>query len=344
MSIQNFIILFLTWIPISLILFDSFGNNNKIFQLFGISSATILVIGLIILSLIRIFVSYFSLPTVIRILFYILLFFIGGLTIFLTLWDSISTPNYVYSLTRLHLHRLGELSIFLIGILLLLQSNDRFNKYYKLMIFLQPLLLLLILYIVYQWPFSYFLELVKEDSFVEYMQFFVLLGGAFFIFTRLFRKHAPWKKLSVLFIISSLIFLLAVAGDEISWGQRILGITPPDYIVAGNRQHEITVHNTYGVEWMVDIIFVIIGLVGGLSSFFFKIFRVKKDYKNFIPSVHLCLFFLIPAVYYAHPLYAPERIFGQWSEVMELLLYMGIVLYLVETCSTLLSIKSSKKS
>ena len=38
-------------------------------------------------------------------------------------------------------------------------------------------------------------------------------------------------------------FLLFVAGEEISWGQRLLGLTPPSYFLAHNTQQEMNVHN-----------------------------------------------------------------------------------------------------
>ena len=37
--------------------------------------------------------------------------------------------------------------------------------------------------------------------------------------------------------------LLFVAGEEISWGQRILGFATPDALAALNRQDEFNVHN-----------------------------------------------------------------------------------------------------
>ncbi|MGH7637808.1 MAG: hypothetical protein ACREOK_09150, partial [Gemmatimonadaceae bacterium] len=39
------------------------------------------------------------------------------------------------------------------------------------------------------------------------------------------------------------LFLLFVAGEEMSWGQRLLGLTPPSYFLEHNTQQEMNLHN-----------------------------------------------------------------------------------------------------
>jgi hypothetical protein len=47
---------------------------------------------------------------------------------------------------------------------------------------------------------------------------------------------------NIFYLLLSLFFLLAFL-EEISWGQRILGIETPDLIAKVNRQNEINIHN-----------------------------------------------------------------------------------------------------
>ena len=39
------------------------------------------------------------------------------------------------------------------------------------------------------------------------------------------------------------LFCLFVAGEEFSWGQRLLGYFPPEFFLRNNLQQELTVHN-----------------------------------------------------------------------------------------------------
>lgn len=38
-------------------------------------------------------------------------------------------------------------------------------------------------------------------------------------------------------------FCLFVAGEEMSWGQRLIGYSPPEFFLANNFQQELTLHN-----------------------------------------------------------------------------------------------------
>jgi hypothetical protein len=42
--------------------------------------------------------------------------------------------------------------------------------------------------------------------------------------------------------------LFVAAGEEISWGQRLLGIETPSVLVDGNRQDELNLHNVEGLQ------------------------------------------------------------------------------------------------
>jgi hypothetical protein len=83
----------------------------------------------------------------------------------------------------------------------------------------------------------------QEDGFVEYSQFFLyLFAGAIFVYVaahRGFRNLWYWGY-AVLFLL--------VAGEEVSWGQRIFNEVVPPSIEAINVQHEMNLHNLNGVH------------------------------------------------------------------------------------------------
>ncbi len=85
-------------------------------------------------------------------------------------------------------------------------------------------------------------QAVQEDRFLEWATVwaFVLAGVAFAAAAVRQRRTAgrlPW------FLIGVCLFCWLVAGEEISWGQRILGYRPPVYFLEQNFQQELNLHN-----------------------------------------------------------------------------------------------------
>jgi hypothetical protein len=83
---------------------------------------------------------------------------------------------------------------------------------------------------------TWYESLMQEDRLVEWgtVWFFftaALLGG-----WRAVRERRPFDALVAL-------FCLFVAGEEFSWGQRLLGFTAPEVFLEHNRQQELTLHN-----------------------------------------------------------------------------------------------------
>ena len=108
---------------------------------------------------------------------------------------------------------------------------------------------------------------IKEDGIAEWLTVAGLLLGSLVCFSRfvkLFRKRSKWFLL-VTFGLG--LFLFFAAGEEISWGQRILGIETPEYFQQHNAQQETNLHNLIvgGVK-LNKLIFSVI-LVGLLSVF-----------------------------------------------------------------------------
>ena len=84
---------------------------------------------------------------------------------------------------------------------------------------------------------------VVEDGLVEYGTVLFLLLTGLFNFYKLIKYRSNhgilWMLGAVLF---GLLFVFG-AGEEISWGQRILGFETPEALKDINRQDELTLHN-----------------------------------------------------------------------------------------------------
>lgn len=89
--------------------------------------------------------------------------------------------------------------------------------------------------------------LLIEDGPVEWLQFACFLAAGLLGFAVARREWDRRNRVyGVLFTFFALMMLF-IAGEEISWGQRILGLETPEELDAINKQGEITAHNIYGV-------------------------------------------------------------------------------------------------
>lgn len=82
-----------------------------------------------------------------------------------------------------------------------------------------------------------------EDSLIENATAVLLVCAGFVLGTRVWHVR---KSLSRTALVLGLIYGLAylwAGGEEISWGQRILGFESPDYFLQNNDQQEFTFHN-----------------------------------------------------------------------------------------------------
>lgn len=96
---------------------------------------------------------------------------------------------------------------------------------------------ILAFYAVYFTPDKHFIGVVgTEDGFFEYLTAILfLIASGFFLFT--FRVYQ-----NIYFLLLALIFFFGF-GEEISWGQRILGFSTPSTLANINVQKEFTFHN-----------------------------------------------------------------------------------------------------
>lgn len=85
---------------------------------------------------------------------------------------------------------------------------------------------------------------VVEDGLIEWLTVLALVATMVVCFRRFWRLRQQAKPL---FLGMTLLFGLAFlfgAGEEISWGQRLLNIDSPEFFLEHNAQEEINLHNT----------------------------------------------------------------------------------------------------
>lgn len=248
------------------LLIESSGNPQSLRSLVGLSSATLIAPTAILAAL----YSYFYGPwlgrfwqKVLLLLWLLSGLLIGGLIFYEYQSDN---PNFTYSLLRLHPSRLLLDHLFLT--LLLLANNLR--KLWARPLWLitwLPVAAFTYLLLTSWLHFDFFAEITKEDNLIENLQVLLLLvsaSGCWWLSSRPSLRGKNW--LRMLSIILGLAFL-AVAGDEISWGERLLRLDGESVSRNLNRQGETTFHNLYAVDWALFNLYrflSFLGLLGGV--------------------------------------------------------------------------------
>lgn len=83
---------------------------------------------------------------------------------------------------------------------------------------------------------------IVEDGLVEWLTVAALAAGGGVCFYRAFRYRKKGAGFIFITILAGLVLILG-AGEEISWGQRILEIESTEYFLKHNTQGETNIHN-----------------------------------------------------------------------------------------------------
>lgn len=182
--------------------------------------------------------------------------------------------------------------------------------------------------------------LTSEDNVIEFLTAFgfVWIGILCLQLRPLLQKHLNYQPLGWLLIIAALGSFL-IAGEEISWGQRLLDIATPEAIATVNRQGEINLHNLESVWPFVYTAYLLLGSYGaGLWILRFGSAELLERSMNkagriwldlLVPSGYLVLNFGLIIIYVLlREWYGPWR-FVALEEISELLLCIGIVAHLL---------------
>lgn len=113
-------------------------------------------------------------------------------------------------------------------------------------------------------------------------------------------------------------FCIAAAGEEISWGQRLIGYTPPDLFLARNAQQEANLHNlaeAFGQpKWTLIAILAAYGVAAPLATRFVPVLRRLAERLGFTsPPLDVLPWF---AVTIAILVRYPVRFTGEWAEAL----------------------------
>lgn len=195
-----------------------------------------------------------------------------GFVLFLMLLEENHGSQYLKSTFFISYSRMIYLVVFTSALTTYGQSFYLSKSKIRLFLFFLPLSLYLLALFVYLRDNQLFRTLVKDDHLIEYSQFFLLILSS--IICLILQKYW-WQKektLAILFLLLA-IGCFFVAGEEISWGQRIFHIATPERLAEKNIQGELTVHNIGVLFALVYRAYMLIGLLGSTTWIFFKLLK-----------------------------------------------------------------------
>ncbi len=185
-------------------------------------------------------------------------------------------------------------------------KKTRFSVFLKnKIVFWLPLFLILLFFIFRFIDKEKYFSLIQEDGLIEYLQsFFYLTASIFTLATagRLLKNKQ--KKIAFFYFLFSFA-LFFVAGQEVSWGQRIFNLDNPNFFAQHNTQEEISIHNLGPIQDLLHFGYILIGFFGAFGYFLAQpiLKRYPKLKKNnnqllFLPQPITKLYFFLVALFY----------------------------------------------
>ncbi len=144
-------------------------------------------------------------------------------------------------------------------------QHHQASRPWTLTIFLLPLALALLLLGVKILAPAYYHDLIQEDCLLENLQFIFYLAAAILALLAAAgwrRAGRGWPAGAALLLG---LLLLVVAGDEISWAERILRYHLPQFFARYNVQREVSLHNLRVAQECLHTAYLLAGLILGLG-------------------------------------------------------------------------------
>ena len=176
-----------------------------------------------------------------------------------------------------------------------------------------------------------FHDLIDEDHPIEWAQFFaILIASGAFALSALRARAQGRHGLAAIYLVVAVGAFVA-AGEEISWGQRVLGFATPSELDTINHQGESNLHNISAIQRLFNFGEMLAGLYGFLLPLLWLVPSVRARVGRWldallVPPLCLIALFFLPFAYRAIRLVilqdAGERIV-ELGEVPELAFYVG---------------------
>jgi hypothetical protein len=259
-------------------------------------------------------------------------------TIFYTLLsylEGVNYPNYVYSTFNINLEGFVYLLFFSLSLFLFSSYIKGKARIVYTTAIVLPLVVVLVSFVSFH-SWDGFWLLTEEDHLFENKQFlFFAVGGWVAIRT----AFALTKRDKSIFIMLGILLIL-IALEEISWGQRLLGLQAPEILAEKNYKNEINFHNLeYISESKTHLAYITIGIWGSFSGIAINFFgkRSKNTILKYVPDKKLFFLFFLPLTYYLYYSFINDPAIREfvnpllktwrWQEIMETFIAAGLMVF-----------------
>jgi hypothetical protein len=357
MFISNIINLILasTWMAL---IFEAITTPRILLENYGID---IRVVSLGILLILVVFSKTYSKARPTNSLLFFNKYYLFPISVILAsimiLAEYFTRHNFVVNLTGLHYGRIFYLGLSSGLVALFFSTPESLQIHARKIVFMLPAIILTVFAFIYLRNFQYFYNILQEDHLVENAQFLLMLGGSILAFLlaknfwNLYQKNKQAVnskaiasnnvnfRLGLLYLFMG-IAMFFVAGEEISWGQRIIGLDTPEPLTEINIQDEITIHNIGIIFGYVYRGYIFLGLFGAFAWILVKALNKISFTKQFlnkllsyiphvVPKWYLMLFYLLPAIFFYYKINI-DWTTKEWGEFFEFILYVGVFLMVLE--------------
>ena len=139
-----------------------------------------------------------------------------------------------------------------------------------------------------------FAALTQEDRGAEYLTAALFMLTSVLLFFTAAAERSLWRR--GVYVLGGIVMVF-VAGEEINWGQRILGFATPDFLIGANYQNEFNVHNINILHRRFEEIYQYGTLLLCAITFAAFFFRKDRLFGIPLPSILLMLCFLLMLSY-----------------------------------------------
>ena len=176
--------------------------------------------------------------------------------------------------------------------------------------------------------------LISEDGPIEWLQVALLAGMAVFGVLVGVAQIRDRRRLIGLAYLAAAVVALFILGEEISWGQRILGWSTPEELEELNKQGETNLHNIGPALLFFHLGMLAVATLGTvLPIAWYRRAggRARTTLEVLlVPPLFLVPAFVIPSIYRLFRfIFAPTTgfVLSRYQEVTELIFYVGLFLF-----------------
>jgi len=145
-----------------------------------------------------------------------------------------------------------------------------------------------------------FRAVADEDRLLEWLQFVGFAAASVFALACAWRLRRQGRRTLALAYLLFALGCFFIAGEEIAWGQRLLGFGTPETLERINDQEEVTVHNINSVQNRANAVFLLVGLYASVGAWLIRRrvpVRASDALDLLVPPLFLTAAFFVIFVY-----------------------------------------------